>query len=437
MKAYILPSNVVISPFNEAVAETLVVFERLCDIQDAVLRDRGLEPVRVASAAEITDGEYFLTYDNVYVTRRAFRDFYKKALKSGRSAQMALPDCGFIKRYSALQDIQAKKDASGNTAHCFNIWYVKTETDVGARHALPVGAESAVPLVIKLKEISWQQNVPPNMFKKRTLDIPITTSVAFHITHWVPLLWANQVGILVRWVEQITGHPLWTAWKLLKALIFYVASGLVQLGRLESVTSALGWPAIKLALFRSFNKVGKNCEIHPDAIIQFCIIGDNVKVGPQCYLFGSILDDGVIMEEKTKVTLTSLGHGCYVSQLTVLNGVAAYPDGDVCIDGMQFCMSGRNVKLTGLARPLDIRTDGPIKVMFNGKAVAIGQEILGSCFGHGCFIGPDVYIASGREIPSGAVIIQPPGHILFKIPPDIEPGVPMVIDKGTLKKFNM
>jgi acetyltransferase-like isoleucine patch superfamily enzyme len=274
------------------------------------------------------------------------------------------------------------------------------------------------------------------MFRQKSFAYPVTTSVAFHVNHWVNLLWANQVGIIVRWVEQITGHPLWTAWKLLKTLLIWLFSGLGQLFKLESLSAAFGRGALRTAAMRAFNKIGRNCEIHPSAILHFCIIGDNVKIGPQSYVFGSVLGDGVYVEEKTKIVFTSLGANCFVSQITILNGVAAYPDGDVCIDGAHFCLAGRNVKLTGLARPLDLRTDGPIKVLHKGKAVEIGQEVLGSCFGHRCFLGPDIYIMPGREIPNDAVIIQPPGRVLQKIPGDFKPGVPMVVDGGTLRPYD-
>ena len=425
MKVFVLPSNVVITPFNEPAADSLIVFENLHSIQEHVFGDRGLQVQKVKDASEITQENYFLTFDNVYTTRRAFRDFFKKATKLDRTCRMALPESAFTKRYGALQGIDTVTAPDGKRACCYDIWYVKKGQPI----------ENAEPVIIRLKEMIWSQPVPPNMFGKRTIDIPITTSIAFHVTHWVTLLWANQMGILVKWVERITNHRIWTAWKLLKALVLFLAGGIAQLARYESLSTAFGWSSLKLALFKSFNKVGRNCEIHPDAIVQFCLIGDNVKIGPQSYVFGSIIGDGVIIEEKTKITLTSLAPGCYVSQLTVLNGVATYPDGDVCIDGMQFCLSGRKVKLTGLARPLDIRTDGPIKVPYKGKPTAIGQEILGSCFGHDCFIGPDVYIAPGREIPNGTVIIQPPGHVLFRVPPDITPGMPMVVEDGTLKPF--
>lgn len=426
MKAYILPSGVTITPFCEPVAESLVVFERLADVQDRVFRDRGLEPVRIKDPGEITDDEYFLTYDNVYVTRRAFRDFFAKAVAGGKTAAFALPSSEFVTRYCALQDLETRADAAGREAHCYRLWYVRGAFD-------PL---QAAPVIVKFKEMIWEQHVPPNMFKKKLLRLPISTSIAFHVTHWVTLLWANQMGILVRWVEQITDHPLWTAWHLLKAAALYLSTGLGQLVRFESFSTAFGRHARTLAAMRAFNKVGKNCAIHPDAIVQFCIIGDNVTIGPQSYVMASVIGDGVVIEEKTKITFTSLASGCYASQLTVLNGVVGYPDGDVCIDGMQFSMSGRNVRLTGLVRPMDIRTDGPIKVLYKGKAEPIGQEILGSCFGHGCFVGPEIYIAPGREIPNGAVLVQPQGRVLQKVPADVKPGVPMVIEGGTLRPYN-
>jgi acetyltransferase-like isoleucine patch superfamily enzyme len=292
--------------------------------------------------------------------------------------------------------------------------------------------EEIPPLFIKFREIIFRQPIPPNMFGKRYFEQPITTSIAFHINHWVNLLNANQMEIIVKWVEFITSHPFWVFYRLILATIAFIVRGLIDSIKYQSISSGFSKGSLMTTVMRWFNVVGKGCEIHPSAILEFCIIGDNVKIGPQSYLRASVVNRDVIIEEKTKITFSIIDRGCYVSQITILNGVAAYPDGDVCIDGMQFCMSGRNVKLTGLARPMDLKYGGRISVMQRGKPVEVNLEILGSCFGHRCFIGPDIYIAPGREIPNDAVIVPHISDVLYKIPESIKPNVPMVVENSTL-----
>ena len=48
-----------------------------------------------------------------------------------------------------------------------------------------------------------------------------------------------------------------------------------------------------------------------------------------------------------------------------------------------------------------------------------GMNFPGGCVGHGSIVGPDVWIASGREVPNGAMVVKNPRKIIFKIPPDL------------------
>ncbi|MCX7957859.1 MAG: hypothetical protein N3B13_02335, partial [Deltaproteobacteria bacterium] len=385
MKAYRLKTNTVITPFNEDVGDSLVGFRKLRDYQSLVLSEFQIETVDITDISQIDESGFLLFFDNVYFTRRTVR-YFLKALKNAKgSARLAIPESLFIQKYEPLQEL---KDVSidGVRGKAFNFFYIADRAELS-------DIDSIQPLFIKFREIRYRQPIPPNMFGKSFFEQPVTTSIAFHINHWVNLLNANQMEIIVKWVEYITSHPFRVVVKLIPALIAFVLRGIADVFRYQSITSAFSKASLVGTVMRWFNIVGKNCEIHPSAILEFSIIGDNVKIGPQSYIRASVINNDVIIEEKTKITFSMIDRGCYISQITILNGVAAYPDGDVCIDGMQFCLSGRNVKLTGLARPMDLKYGGKISVLYKKKPVEVNLEILGSCFGHRCFVGPDIYIA--------------------------------------------
>ncbi len=429
MKAYRVRTDVVITPFMEHVQDSLIGFKRLQDYQRDVLADFDIDIVDVQHIDQIEDKDFILFYDNVYFTRRCIKYFLKALRVKDRSARLAIPDSLFVRKYEPLQDLQyiERENIKGRA---YNLFYIKDRESLN-------GLDSIEPLFIKFKEIVYRQPIPPNMFGKHFFEQPVTTSIAFHINHWVNLLNANQMEIIVKWVEYITSHPFWVIYRLLLATIAFLFSGIINILRFNSLSSSFSMENFIGTIMRWMNVIGKNCEIHPSAILEFCIIGDNVKIGPQSYLKASVINDNVIIEEKTKITFSMIDRNCYISQITILNGVVAYPDGDVCIDGMQFCMSGRNVKLTGLARPMDLKYGGKISVIYRKKPCEVNLEILGSCFGHRCFIGPDIYIAPAREIPNDAVIVPHQNDVLYKIPEQIRPGVPMVIEDGTLKEFSI
>ena len=88
--------------------------------------------------------------------------------------------------------------------------------------------------------------------------------------------------------------------------------------------------------------------------------------------------------------------------------------------------------MTSFARVIDVKTQGEIQVMHQGKPVSVGTNFLGACFGHDCFVGADVTIQTGREIPNQAVLVKPPDGILRKVPADLKPGQPVWVKDGTL-----
>ncbi len=427
MKAYRIKTNKVISPFLEDVSKSLIGFRTLREYQNEVLKEYGFETVDIEDISEIEDQEFLIFYDNVYFTRRCLRYFLNVVKKKNHSLRLAIPDSLFIQKYEPLQELK-DVNIGGTNGKAYNLFYIRKKED-------STDLEGIQPAFIKFKEIRFKQPIPPNMFGKKYFEQPVTTSIAFHINHWVNLLNANQMEIIVKWVEYITSHPLWVIGRLLIGFLVFILRGIADLLKYQSVTSAFSKATLIASIMRWFNVVGKNCEIHPSAILEFSIIGDNVKIGPQSYIRASVINKDVIIEEKTKITFSIIDRGCFVSQITILNGVVAYPDGDVCIDGMQFCLSGRNVKLTGLARPMDLKFGGKISVMYKGRAVETNLEILGSCFGHRCFIGPDIYIAPGREIPNDVIIVPHITDVLYKIPDSAPAGIPMVIENSTLVEY--
>ncbi|MCG3175055.1 MAG: hypothetical protein GMKNLPBB_03391 [Myxococcota bacterium] len=430
MKVYVLPSGVVISPFGDPVRDAMIGGARLEDIQRKVFGDRGLEYCPVQSLDEVREFPCFLTWDNVYTSRRAFRGFFALTETAAADARLAIPQSLFTSHYAAMQDNHSCVTADGKPAAAYNIWRLT------AKPASPDELRNASPVVIQFKEIDYQPPVPPHIMGMEHFAYPVTTSVALHVRHWVHVLWANHMEIHVRLVERITHHKLWTAWKLLTALFRFIWLGMRGLIRGYGLSSSFNKGALKQAAVESFVVVGRNCEIHPGARIEFSIIGDNVKIGPETRVWGSLVGDHAVIEDKVKITHSVIGARCFVSQCSVINSCAGYPEGDMCADGMQYCLTGRRVALTGLMRPIDTRRGGGITVMFEGKPVEVGQPILGSAFGHGCFIGPDVYIMPGREIPNGAQIIKPPETILSKIPPGTDDKTIYVVHNGSLTPFH-
>ena len=64
--------------------------------------------------------------------------------------------------------------------------------------------------------------------------------------------------------------------------------------------------------------VGKNCQIHPTAVIEACHIGDNVVIGPYAVVRASVIGDGAKIEEYATVNISA--GGCGVSNQSICIG---------------------------------------------------------------------------------------------------------------------
>ena len=259
---------------------------------------------------------------------------------------------------------------------------------------------------------------PPRISGFPHYDHPVTSSVVMHIRHWVHLLWANQLSVQIRWVETVLDHKLWTFWKLLQSGVLSLFSG-------RWSRAGYLW-----TLFGRANRMGKNCFVHPTAKVEGCLFGDNVKVGAYALVRGAVLGDNVTIEDRANVYFSVVGSDCFISKNSTMVFCAGYPGSDLCTNGIQACLFGRGCALTSFVRVIDIKAQGEIKVMFEGRLENAGTNLLGACFGHNSFAGLDVAIQSGREIPNGAVLVKPPGEIFHKIPADLPPGEPAWVEDG-------
>ena len=154
-------------------------------------------------------------------------------------------------------------------------------------------------------------------------------------------------------------------------------------------------------------------KIGPQAVVQGCILGDNTKISEQSILLGSVFANGV----------STCPRGW--SKLCVV-----YPNASA--GRMQALLVGKNTFMASLARFLDVKFKGTIKVQHKGKLVDTGINFLGGCLGHDAILGPDIWVAPGREIPNKAMVIKDPADIIHTVPSDTPEREPLTVSNGKL-----
>ncbi|MEQ8273246.1 MAG: hypothetical protein RMA76_11685 [Deltaproteobacteria bacterium] len=399
MRAYVIASGTHIAPFGDPVADIPIGDATLRETQDRLFAKLGLQVVRVDSADDIPqDEDRIVTWDDVYFTRRVLKDFLKR-WKRDRTVRLALPiDSTFFAQFSWHQDVDI---ADGLAMYRF----------YGAPRGQ--GLDAAAPLGVIYEERRIEVRVPHFVNEQGIWVHPLTSSVCLHVRHWVHVLDASRLAVQVKWVDQIVGAPWWGAWVLVKALLF-------RRGRML-------WRVMSAA-----NRFGRDVDVHPTARVEGAFLGDGVRVGAQALVRGSIVGAGTVIEDRANVAYSTIGADCFVSKYTLIYN-SAVMDGTNAGMSMQMCLAGRRAALTPRATPTDTLGGSKIKVRVGDEFVEVPHDVLGSCFGHDTFIGPDVFVAPGRELPNGLKLYPAPGRVLAKIPEQIDPSRSYVVRDGTIE----
>ncbi|MEE2901310.1 MAG: hypothetical protein VYC39_03230 [Myxococcota bacterium] len=422
MQAFIIKTSAHIVPFGEHVSEMPVGGVPLQQWQSDALTKNGLEVHFVESEADIPiDIPRFVTFDNVFFTFRGIRLFIEAWKKNDKqSAQFALPkESFFVRNFSDLQDCTFIEDH-----RTYPIWLLRAKERNSNAATLP----------IDFRELVLRMPVPKSITGFNDWEHTITTSIALEVSHWLHVFQMNLLSIQTRWVEQAITHPVWSICLLLKAIIRR-PSLLIALLRSDRFTEAHSLRKIIDGIAPHANIRGTNVSIHPTAIVEGCIIGDNVKIGAQALVRNSIISAGSTLQERVNVAFSVVGKDSFVSKHSVVHACASFEEADMCMRGMQFCLVGRRAALTTRATPIDISPDKPIRVEFKGTVQEVKQKMLGTCFGHNVFIGADVYIAPGRSIPNNIKIVSDTSKILTRVPDSLEPGETYAVKDSTLHQI--
>jgi len=406
MKGFIWRTGIKISPFQDTIADSLILNRPLRDHQRETLTSLGLDVAEVDDPGSIKDEEYILVKDNLYFTRTALERFMKKALSSRTPGACALEKGPFTEFTKFIQDLRIEKDpATGKDAVIFGLYYMNGKSlDATAIEGLP-------PVVIEAEQKAFP--IEQGTFMPSSVEVQFTPAYTdatlMHICHWTHLWLLNLMTLGNTLLTTFVGSKLRVA---LRAL------------------SAFSLNKHKIA--NRFVVKGKHCDIHPTAVVQGSILGNHVQIGPYCVVQGCILGDHVKVSEQSIIVGSVFGERVSTCPRGWVKLCVVYPGSST--GRMHACLIGRNVFMASLAYFFDVKLKGTIKVLHNGRHVDTGMNFLGGCVGHEAVIGPDTWLASGREIPNGAMIMKNPNEIISIVPPDLPPKQPLTVRNGVLSR---
>ncbi len=390
MKVFLEPSGRRVQPFDDPVDQTPIGNRLLKDWMGDAFRSAGLVQI------DALEPPCLVVPDNLFCTAGALTQFVNGA--AGRNAVMVLKRSRLGRLVSHVQpDVGETPDG----------WRFSTVRFVSGQD------EDPVDVVVDPEEQEIDFTVRNPYLGKDNIELGLARHPVMTIHHWVHILWANQICGAI----EVRNTP---TWKFVLRLL---------------------WAAFRALSFNRWkvmgklNKIGKNCDIHPTAIIEGSTLGDGVKVGPYARVMLSHLADEVDVMAGAQVEFSTLGEGAVVSEQSVLRFSLLYPEAVASQYLMQQCILGRRTVTTAGAFTMDLNFDQSIRVKLDGELYDSGQQFLGSAFGHRCRVGTGFWMASGRSIPNDYFVVRAPEAVLSRIPDGLAEQNPLAVRGKTIESM--
>jgi UDP-N-acetylglucosamine diphosphorylase / glucose-1-phosphate thymidylyltransferase / UDP-N-acetylgalactosamine diphosphorylase / glucosamine-1-phosphate N-acetyltransferase / galactosamine-1-phosphate N-acetyltransferase len=381
MLKVILQSKRTIIPFNEPARDLRVLNKPLWLAQRDVLAPFTTREMELPPGAPLPQvHEPCIVYrDNLYFDEGYMRVFIEEARQRGRPARAAfsLKDGAFREHILPL----SLSYTPAGDLYLIDLWYYPNGPEPGAE-----------PLVIDLqaREIGYY-HVPLYMAASGgdlVYQVPLRFIIA--IDSWVHIFIADTVfglfGRGARFEERLDRDPFFKLGLFGRALYegrqLLSCSGVVKVGRNCVIDPD--------AVIHGPTTIGDNVTIGAEAVIENCIIGDNVNISQGCQLMLSVVGDGTFLPFRASIFMSSIMDNCLIAQNTCL----------------QMCVVGRNTFIGSGSTFTDFNMiGGQIRARDgSGTLRSSNRPVLGGCVGHNCRIGAGMIVYPARTIESDVVL---------------------------------
>ncbi|HSM25643.1 MAG TPA: DapH/DapD/GlmU-related protein [Anaerolineaceae bacterium] len=370
-------------PFNEQARDLRILNKPLWLIQRDVLAPYSDQEIDVGVNEEIPilDESCIVFKDNLFFDENFIRTFIELAKQKRTAIRAAFTESDPAFREHCLP-LSSSYEKIGDL-YFADLWYY------------PNGIEDEVePLVIDLesKEIGYY-HVPTYMaFNQGDLvyQVPLRSFIA--IDSWVHVFVADAIfGLFARGARfelKLKQDPTFMLGVLFKSMFegkqLLSCSKLVSIGKNCSVDPS--------AIIHGPTTIGDNVTIGAGAVIENCIIGNNVNISQGCNLMLSVVGDGTFLPFRASIFMTTLMDNCMVAQNSCL----------------QMSVIGRN-SFIGAGTTFTDFNLLPVEIRARdakGELLSANRPVLGVCVGHNCRIGSGLVVYPARTIESDVILIS-------------------------------
>lgn len=381
MLKIILNEEKLIAPFNEFARDLRIQNRPLWLHQRDVLAPyitRELE-LKANQRMPAERGETLVYRDNLFFDEEYLKAFLSAARKKKRAVRAAFPADDPAFKEHALPLSTSYTPAGG--VFLADLWYY------------PKGPVADVePLVINLeaREVGYY-HVPTYMADQSgdlTFQVPLRACIA--IDSWVHVFIADEVfGLFSRAArfEKRLGEDLGFKLGILRRALFegrqiLECSALVKIGKNCVIDPR--------AIIHGPTTIGDNVTINAGAVVENCIIGNNVNISQDVQLMLSVVGDGTFLPFRAALFMTTVMDNSMIAQNTCL----------------QMCVVGRNTFIGAGSTFTDFNLiPAPIRALDGkGKLSVANRPVIGGAVGHNCRLGSGMIVYPARTIESDVVL---------------------------------
>ncbi|HSE40966.1 MAG TPA: hypothetical protein VLH08_09400 [Acidobacteriota bacterium] len=348
--------------FGDLIGDSLVVNQRLMDWQQEAASKAGLR-IDFVKNLEQAIPPYFVMTEDVFFTQRYLNEFVKQAKIAGHNCRAGLAK-------SPLQDrlvlSHPAKHVEGG--YCYDFHFVANNE------------KEEENILIASDDLQYSTIGLPKAISRSGSTVYCSTTMAIlQIRSPLHLYQANMHRNLERAAERILGSST-----------------------------------------NNQNKIGRNCSIHPTAVLEGCEVGNNVQIGAYAVLRYSTLGDGIRIADAVNMYRSVVGTNSQICEQHRVIMSVIYPECFLISGALQFSIIGYASGIFA-AWITDARMDQKtIKTVVEGKVVDSGLHYLGCLMGHRAKVTAGVVTAPGRIIPNDTEVHLAP-HLTYRGLPEDHP----------------
>lgn len=381
MLKVILNEEKPITPFNEFARDLRIQNQPLWLHQRNVLAPYTTREVELKAGQRMPAerGETIVYRDNLFFDEEYLKAFLSAARKKKRAVRAAFSTEDPAFKEHALPLATSYTPAGG--VFLTDLWYY------------PKGPVADVePLVIDLEaqEVGYY-HVPTYMADQSgdlTFQVPLRACIA--IDSWVHVFIADEVfGLFSRGArfEKRLSEELGFKLGILAGALYegkqiLESSALVKVGKNCVIDPH--------AIIHGPTTIGDNVTINAGAVIENCIIGNNVNISQDVQLMLSVVGDGTFLPFRAALFMTTVMENSMIAQNTCL----------------QMCVVGRNTFIGAGSTFTDYNLiPAPVRALDGkGKLSHSNRPVIGSAVGHNCRLGSGMIVYPARTIESDVVL---------------------------------